>query len=83
MWPGDPARFDSRVQVCDDGVVMSDEFEIEYSEVEGDDLAANGWYWKVISTENREVIIKADETFDSIFSAERNFELVQRALLSL
>lgn len=62
---------------------MSDEFEIEYYEVDGDDPAANGWYWKVTSTGNHEVIIKADEPFDSKSNAERNFELVQRALLSL
>ena len=87
------ARLDSTVQVCDDGVAMSDEtqdeFELEYFEVSGDGPAANGstgsigWYWKVTSTGNYEVIIKADEPFDSKSNAQRNFELVQRALLSL
>lgn len=75
------ARLDSKVQLCEDGVAMSDEarseFELEYFESEGEH------YWKVTATGNHEVIAHSEQGFDSRSNARRNFELVQRALLSL
>jgi len=71
------ARLDSAVQVCDDGVVMKDEFELEYFEQNGEH------YWKVTSLGNHETVAESEQGFDSKSNAKRNFELVQRALLSL
>ena len=58
---------------------QKDEFELEYYE-EGE---KEPWRWKVTATGNHEVIIAADEGFASKSNAERNFALVQRAMLSL
>lgn len=58
---------------------MQDEFTLEYYEVDGQ------WHWKVTSA-NHEVIIDTkgeEDGFASRANAERNFELVQRALLGL
>lgn len=68
------------------GVAMSDikdEFELEYFEVTDGPETLRGWYWKVTSSGNHEVISQADEPFDSKSNAERNFVLNQRAFLSL
>jgi len=59
-----------------------DEFELEYFE-EDDGTDDGAWKWKVTSPGNHEVIIASDEGFDSKSNAKRNFELVQRAFLSL
>ena len=56
------------------------EFEVEYYQVYG------GWHWKVTSLGNHEVIIDTQGEQDGFVSeanAERNFALVQKALLSL
>jgi uncharacterized protein YegP (UPF0339 family) len=55
-------------------------FEVEYYEADG------GWHWKVTSCGNSEVIVDTkgeQDGFASQANAERNFALVQKALLSL
>jgi len=57
-----------------------DEYELEYYEVDGQ------WQWKVTATGNHEVIIDTlgeEGGFASKANAERNFALVQKALLAL
>lgn len=58
----------------------SDEYELEYYEDGGQ------WNWKVTATGNHEVIIDTQgerDGFASKSNAERNFALVQKALLTL
>ena len=60
--------------------MQSDEYELEYYE-EGSE-----WHWKVTATGNHEVIIDSrgeQDGFVSKSNAERNFALVQKALLAL
>jgi uncharacterized protein YegP (UPF0339 family) len=56
-----------------------DEFKLEYWEQDG------GWFWKVTATGNHEIIAQSEEPggFATKQNAERNFKLVQRALLTL
>lgn len=57
-----------------------DEYELEYYEENGQ------WHWKVTATGNHEVIIDTQgeqDGFASKANAERNFALVQKALLTL
>ena len=59
---------------------MKDEYELEYFEEDG------SWHWKVTATGNHEIIIDSRGEpggFASKSNAERNFALVQKALLSL
>lgn len=59
---------------------MPDEYKLEYYEADGE------WNWKVTSLGNHEVIIDTKGEADGFVSkanAERNFVLVQKALLSL
>lgn len=60
--------------------MQSDEYELEYYE-EGSE-----WHWKVTSMGNDEVIVDSrgeQDGFVSRANAERNFALVQKALLAL
>lgn len=60
--------------------MQSDEYELEYYE-EGSE-----WHWKVTSIGNHEVIVDSRGERDGFVSkanAERNFALVQKALLAL
>jgi uncharacterized protein YegP (UPF0339 family) len=61
---------------------QKDEFELEFYE-DADASEDDRWGWKITSTGNHEVIVASDEGFASKSNAERNFRLVQRAMLTL